>query len=153
PDGVDGDPEVQFDGQSKTLVINFGLPRLEDVPKVIEYKYVASRKQVKPVEMKPKEFDAFYDDVIHQIALRTIHEAFKTDLAFIDAVVFNGWVQGIDSKTGKPFISCILSCRASRQQFMGLDLALVSPKECVRGLKGITAGPLAMLAPVKPIME
>jgi restriction system protein len=36
---------------------------------------------------------------------------------------------------------------------MDLDLAHVSPKECIRGLKGITAGPLVMLAPVKPIME
>jgi restriction system protein len=36
---------------------------------------------------------------------------------------------------------------------MDLNLAYVSPRECVRGLKGITAGPLIMLAPVKPILE
>jgi restriction system protein len=36
---------------------------------------------------------------------------------------------------------------------MDLDLSYVSPKDCVRGLKGITAGPLIMLAPVKPILE
>jgi restriction system protein len=36
---------------------------------------------------------------------------------------------------------------------MDFDLAHVSPKECVRGLKGITAGPLIMLAPVNPILE
>lgn len=36
---------------------------------------------------------------------------------------------------------------------MDLDLAHVSPKECIRGLKGVTAGPLIMLAPVKPIMD
>jgi restriction system protein len=46
-----------------------------------------------------------------------------------------------------------LSCEASRKQHAELNLAHVSPKECIRGLKGITAGPLVMLAPVKPIME
>jgi restriction system protein len=36
---------------------------------------------------------------------------------------------------------------------MDLNLVHVSPKEVIRGLKGVTAGPLIMLAPVKPIME
>jgi restriction system protein len=113
-----------------------------------------SRKEIKPVEMKQKEFEAFYDDVIHQIALRTFHEVFVADYAQrVEAVVFNGWVRGIDRKTGNPFTSCVLSCEASRKQYAELDLAHVSPKECIRGLKGITAGPLVMLAPVKPIME
>src|SRR5262249_56072121 len=68
-------------------------------------------------------------------------------------MVFNGWVRGTDGKTGKAFTSCILSYEASRDPFLALDLAHVIPKECVRGLKGVTAGPLAMLAPVKPIMD
>jgi restriction system protein len=83
-----------------------------------------------------------------------MHEVFIADYSLaVEAVVFNGWVRGIDPKTGKPFTSCVLSCEASRKQFMDLDLAHVSPKDCIRGLKGITAGPLIMLAPVKPIME
>jgi restriction system protein len=154
PEGVPGEPDIQFDGASKTLVINFEVPRPCDVPNVLEFKYVVSKKCIKPVEMKQKDFDAFYDDVIHQIALRAVHEVFVADHAkVIQAAVFNGWVQGIDSKTGKPFTSCILSYEASREQFAGLDLAHVSPKDCVRGFKGLTAGPLAMLAPVKPVMD
>jgi restriction system protein len=154
PEGVTGDPDVQFDGHSNTLVINLWLPGLTDVPRVLEYSFIASRKAIKPVELKRKEFEALYDDIIHQIALRTVHEVFVADYATqVEAVVFNGWVRGTDRKTGKPFTSCILSCEAPRKQFMEFDLAHVSPKDCVRGLKGITAGPLAMLAPVKPIME
>jgi restriction system protein len=104
--------------------------------------------------MKQKEFQGFYDDVIHQIALRTVHEVFVADYSQrVEAVVYNGWVQGIDRQTGKPFTSCILSYEAPRKKFMDLDLKQVAPKECIRGFKGITAGPLTMLAPVKPIME
>ena len=154
PEPIAGEPDLRFDEASKTLIVNFCLPGPADIPNIIEHKYIASRKASKPVEMKPKEFEAFYDDVIHQVALRTIHEIFVADYTLVaEAVVFNGWVRGIDLKTGKPFTSCVLSCEASRKQFMDLNLAQVSPKECIRGLKGVTAGPLVMLAPVKPIME
>jgi restriction system protein len=154
PEPVAGEPDARFDEASNTLIVSFCLPGPADVPNIVEHKYVASRKAVKLVEMKQKEFEAFYDDVIHQIALRTMHELFVADyVGRAEAVVFNGWASGVDSKTGKPFTSCVLSCEASRKQFTDLDLAHVSPKECIRGLKGITAGPLVMLAPVKPIME
>src|SRR5262249_9997641 len=154
PDAIPGDPDVQFDEPSNTLIVNFWLPGIADVPNTVEHRYVASRRCINPVAMKAKEFEAFYDNVIHQIALRTIHEILAADYGLhVEAVVFNGWVRGVDGKTGKPFTSCILSCEAPRKVFVEFDLANVSPKDCVRGLKGITAGPLAMLAPVKPIME
>jgi len=47
--------------------------RLTDVPTGLEYTFVPSRKTIKSVEMKRKEFEAFYDDIIHQITLRTIY--------------------------------------------------------------------------------
>jgi restriction system protein len=154
PEPIAAEPDSRFDEASKTLIVSFWLPGPTAIPNIVEHKYVMSRKAVKTVEMKQKEFEAFYDGVIHQIALRTMHEVFVADYTRrIEAAVFNGWVHGIDPKTGKPFTSCVLSCEASRDQFMGLDLAHVSPKECIRGLKGITAGPLIMLAPVKPILE
>jgi restriction system protein len=154
PDDISFEAELQFDSPSKTLIFNCSLPKLADIPNIVEYRYVAARKAIKPIEMKAKEFEAFYDDVLHQIALRAVCQVFVLDYSEqIQAVVFNGWISGIDPKTGKEFTSCILSFDASRQKFMDLNLAHVSPKECVRGFKGITAGPLAMLAPVKPIMD
>ncbi len=154
PEPIAGEPDARFDEASNTLIVSFWLPAPADIPKVVEHKYVVSRKEINAVEMKQKEFEAFYDDVIYQIALRTFSEVFVADAAQrVEAVVFNGWVRGIDRKTGNPFTSCVLSCEASRKQYVELDLAHVSPKECIRGLKGITAGPLVMHAPVKPIME
>jgi restriction system protein len=154
PENISGDSRLQFDDPSKILVVNFCLPGLSELPNISEFRFIQSRRAIEPKEMKPKEFSAFYDDVIHQIALRTIREIFTSDYANqVHAVVFNGWVRGVDNKTGKPFTSCILSCEAPREEFMAFDLANVSPRECVRGLKGISAGPLSELAPVKPIMD
>ncbi|HJZ90366.1 MAG TPA: restriction endonuclease [Gemmataceae bacterium] len=154
PEGVSSDPDVLFDDVSRLLVINSWVPNPTDIPRIVEHRYIASRREIRPIEMKPKEFDALYDDVIHQIALRTVHEVLVADhAAQVGGVVFNGWVRGIDTKTGRPFTSCILSYQAPRQQFLDLDLTRVSPRECIRAFKGLTAGPLAMLAPVKPILD
>jgi restriction system protein len=154
PEPIKGELDVHFDESAKTLVTRFWLPLPSDLPSVVEHRFVAARKEIKPIQMKQKEAEQLYDDVIHQIALRSAHEIFVADYGgHVDAVVFNGWVHGVDRKTGKPFDSCILSYLASRSDFMAMDLAHVSPRECVRGLKGITAGPLMMLAPVQPIME
>jgi restriction system protein len=153
PDGVTGDPDVLFDEPSRTLVANFWLPHMSQVPNTVEYKFVIARKEVRRIEMKKADFQAFYDEILYQIALRTIYETFHGDYRrHVQAVVFNGWVRGLDPKTGKEFTSCVLSCHAPREQFEGFDLAHVSARECVRGLRGITAGPLAELAPVRPIM-
>ncbi len=154
PDGIEGEPDPAYDEESKILVIDFSLPSPTDVPNVVEYRYVASRKTITPVEMKAKDYAKFYDEVIHQLCLRTMHEAFTADYAnVVQTIVFNGRVSGIDPKTGSPFRSCILSCQATREKFLELDLTRVTPAECVRGLKGIGLSSLATLAPVTPILE
>jgi restriction system protein len=154
PRGFKKEFEVQYDPNSEIIVVSYELPQKDTFPKVVEYKYVASKKAVKKVEMKPKEFDAFYEDVLYQICLRTIHEIFEAvDAKNVKSVVFNGWIKGVDPKTGNDFHSCIISCQASREEFESYNLERVSPKECFRSLKGISAGPLAQLAPVRPIMD
>jgi restriction system protein len=154
PDGIAGDPDVLFDEPSRILVLNFWLPNPSQIPSILEHKFVAARKEIRQVEMKKADFQSVYDDIINQIALRTIHEVFSTDYAnHIQAVVFNGWIRGLNPETGKEFTSCILSCQAPRDKFREIDLTRASPRDCVRGLRGITAGPLAELAPVRPIMD
>ena len=154
PEGLERDYEVQHDPISETLVVSYELPPEESVPRTVQHKYVASKKAIDPVEMKQKEFDAHYEDILYQICLRTIHEIFES--VYVDAVksvVFNGWVSGVDSKTGNEYHSCIVSCQASRDEFESYNLGRVTPKDCFRNLKGLSAGPLAQLAPVRPIMD
>jgi restriction system protein len=146
--------EVIFDPQLETLQITCRLPNLEQVTSIKLYKFVASRKQIDPVPMKKTEFNDFYENVLYQICLRTIHKIFHSIyISQCNTVIFNGWVRGIDKETGNEFESCILSCRAERKEFESFNLRRVEPKECFRKLKGLSAGPLAALAPVQPIME
>lgn len=62
-------------------------------------------------------------------------------------------MSAIDPKTGNTFRNCIISIQAEREHFSNLNLAYVSARDCVAGLKGILASDLVNLAPVKPILQ
>jgi len=154
PEGYGKEVEAAFDLGSGIAVITMQLPNPVEVPRISGYKFVASRKAIDTIEMKQKEFDALYDSLIQQMALLTIHRIFsEAYTSALRSVVFNGWVTGVDRSTGNEFTSCILSVQAAREAFQSLNLERVDPKECIRSLKGLVAGPLAQLAPVRPIME
>lgn len=148
------DFDVAFDTNSGTAVVNMPFPTLDEVPRVTSYKFVKSRKAIDQVEMKQKDLESLYDSILQQIALLTISRIFRdASTPALQSVVFNGWVTGVDRKTGNDFTSCVLSVQAPRATFASLNLTRVDPKECIRSLKGLVAGPLAQLAPVRPILD
>lgn len=154
PEGFNQEFAVQYVPEAQTLLVDYHLPTPDDLPKVVQYRFVQSRKAVEPIEMKAKELETLYESVIYQIAIRTIHEIFESDYSGqVQAVVFNGWVSGIDAATGKDFSAYLVSCQTSREQFEDFDLSRVDPKETFKRLKGLVAGPLSQLAPVRPIMQ
>ncbi len=154
PEGYGKDCEVAFDAEGGTLVVSMPLPSPPEVPQVIGYRYVDSRKAIDAIEMKPKDADALYDSLIHQMALLTLYRVFtQVDTSVVQAAIYNGWVTSVDRATGKDFTSCIISVQAVRDEFQALNLERVDPKECIRSLKGLVAGPLAQLAPVRPILD
>lgn len=154
PEDYGRDFDVAFEESSGIAVVNMPLPTLDEVPRITGYRFVKARKAVEAIEMKPKEFEALYDALLHQMTLLVIHRIFReASSPILQSVVFNGWVTGVDRKTGNDFTSCIVSVQAPRETFESFQLDRVDPKECVRSLKGLVAGPLAQLAPVKPILD
>ena len=152
PEGFPREFGVQYRPEERTVVVDLELPSPEAVPRVVQYKYVASRKAVDEVRMKDRDFQGYYDSIVYQTVLRTIHEVFEGDYAGVyEAAVINGWVQGVDPATGKDFRSCIASCEADRERFLEMDLGRVEPEACFRQLKGLSASRLASLKPVAPI--
>jgi restriction system protein len=154
PVGMIKNFDAQYLSNTKTLLIEFDLPNPENIPNIIEYKFIQTRKEVISKSMKKNEFDEFYQEVIYQITLRTVYECFSADYAnTVELIVFNGWVHGIDTSTGQDFHSCIIILQTTKVEYLSLHLDKVVPKECFRNLKGINAGALSQLAPVRPILE
>ncbi|MBU4274958.1 restriction endonuclease [Patescibacteria group bacterium] len=154
PEVISVFPEVNYEPNAKVALVDMELPSDKQVPSVKEYKYVTSRKEIDEIKMGLKEFEAFYNNLIFQICLRTIHEVFEADYAkVVEVVVFNGWVQGIDGRTGKEFNNCIVSLQVTRDEFGEINLEMINPRDCFQHLKGVSAGSLINLSPIKPIME
>lgn len=152
PEGFPREFGVQYRPDERTVVVDMELPSPEVVPRVVQYKYVASRKAVDEVLMKDKDFQRYYDGIVYQTVLRTLHEIFEGDYVGVcGAAVVNGWVQGVDPGTGRDFRSCIASCEADREGFSEIDLSRVEPEACFRQLKGLGTTRLASLKPVAPI--
>jgi restriction system protein len=154
PESIELNYEVIYVEDRRTIIVNVDLPSPESIPKEIEFKYVQTRNEITSKEMKKADFQKLYDEIISQIALRTIHEVYESVYVdVVDFVVFNGYVDSIDKKTGNDFRACILSIQAEKEYFMGLNLKQVSSKDCISGLKGVLASEFINLAPVKPILN
>lgn len=154
PSDFEKDYEIEYKPNEKILIVAYNLPNTEKITNIEGYKFVKTKNEIRPVEMKKSAYEYFYENTIFNITLRTIHEVFEsTDEHVINMVVFNGFVTGIDPSNGKDFTNCIISLQVDRNEFENINLERIDSRECVRVLKGVFAGKLAQLAPVKPIMN
>lgn len=146
------DYNMSFDPAGGVLVLDYELPNKTALPHLKEVKYIATRDQIQEVPVSDAWLNRTYDEVLYQIALRSLHELFAADEAgILKSIVFNGWVHSIDRATGAEAHGCILSVQTSREEFSQINLALVDPKACFRKLKGVASSKLAELTPVRPI--
>ncbi|MEW6387866.1 MAG: restriction endonuclease [Thermodesulfobacteriota bacterium] len=146
--------EIEYIKEPKTLVVNYFLPTIDDIPKVIEIKYNKSKKEIQERHLSESERNRLYDNVLYMISLRTTYEIFKGDNSeYIDIVVFNGWIKGIDKSTGKDIQKCILSVQTQKDNFWGINLDKVDPKACFMHLKGVGSSKLHDLIPIAPILD
>ena len=146
--------ESEYEKESKTIVVNVHCPSQEKISKIKELRYQKSTDTIKEILFKEKEYDAIYDSALKQCALRTLHEIFESIYTdFIQIAVVNIWVTYIDPATGTDKTSCIMSISANRSEFEKIRLDRIDLDSCIKGLKGLIAGPLSNMAPVKPIMQ
>lgn len=154
PDLFPKDFELDYVPDNKTLIVEYQLPSLEEMPSLKEVKYIKSSDDFKESYLTESAQNKLYDDVIYMIALRSLHELFEADvIGALDAIVFNGWVKSVDKGTGQQIQPCILSMQVVRDEFLKINLHDVDPKECFRKLKGIGSSKLHGLAAIAPIMQ
>ncbi len=142
-----------YTSDTKTLVVEYELPRIEDIPSTKSVKYNKTQDQMIHTSISESALNKLYEDINYKICLRTIHELFASDSAqAMDSIVFNGYVDTIDKATGHKIRPCILTLHVSKSEFQRINLAEVDPKACFRKLKGVSASKLQALAPVAPLV-
>lgn len=153
PDYFPQEFDLDYNAETRILVVNYALPAPDALPSLGEVKYVASSDSFTEKHLSDAKAAELYDSVVYQATLRTIHELFEADaVGALAAVVFNGFVTAIDKGTGAQVTACIVSVNATRDQFLAINLERVDPKACFRQLKGVGSSKLHSIAPVAPIM-
>lgn len=146
--------DLDYDESAKTLIVDYKLPAPDEMPRLKSVKFVPSRGEFDEQYISDSQAAKLYDDVLYQVTLRTVHELYEADrIGVLDSIVFNGIVTAVDRASGKDVTSCVLSLRASREEFIQINLGMVEPKACFKSLKGVGSSKLHGLAAVAPIMQ
>lgn len=154
PDAFPKDFEIDYNEDNKIVVVEYILPVPEQIPTLVEVRYNATKKELKETFLSELQVAKMYDNAIYKITLRTLHELFEADQTnAIEAIIFNGWVNGINKATGKKVNNCIVSIQAKKGEFNEIDLKHVDPKTCFKNLKGVGSSKLSGIIAVQPIAQ
>jgi restriction system protein len=135
PDSFPREQRFQYSSSTKTLALDFELPNQTVLPDTKEVKYVATRSEFQKIPTSDLWIKKIYDELLYQIALRTMFELFQSDEAnMLVSVVFNGWVRSIDRATGVEVHACVMSMEARKDEFLAINLRHVDPKACYKKL-------------------
>jgi restriction system protein len=146
--------QLDYNDATKSLVVDYALPSPDALPTLIEVKFSPTKGEFTEKNLTAAQAAKIYDDVLYQVALRTLHELFEADQArALDAITFNGYVHSIDRATGNEVDACVLSVHTKRDEFLAINLANVDPKACFKQLKGVGSAKLHSVTPVAPIMQ
>ncbi len=139
--------------ESRQVVVEHLLPTLDIVPSVAEYSYVKAKDEIREKPRKKAEIKDLYETVIASTSLRIINEIFSSDAELVVAsLVLNGIVDTVNPATGESIRPCIVSVRASKDEFSKIVLSRIDPVACLRNLGSVSKKP-DELAPVRPIIE
>jgi restriction system protein len=154
PDLIHKDFEIDYNPDTKILIIDYMLPNIEAFPNIKEVKYIASRNELKETYQNAAFMEKLFDSTIYKLILRIIHEQFEADVInAVDAISLNGWVNYLNRATGKHEDVCIASIQVKKEVFNSIDLRNVDAKACFKNLKGVGSSKLAGITPVQPILS
>jgi len=154
PDTFPKDFDIDYNAVTKVLLVEYILPSPDQLPTLLEVKYIATKKELKETHLSETQLFKIYDITIYNITLRTLHELFEADQSCsIDAIVFNGWVSVTNKATGKIVKNCIVTIQVNKPEFSEIKLSNIDPKTCFKNLKGIGSSKLSGITAVQPIAQ
>lgn len=154
PDYFPQEFDIDYNYLNRTLIVDYSLPDISDLPTLKEVKYIATKDDYKESHITEAASRKMYDKLLYDITLRSVHELFEADaINAIDSIVFNGWVNTVNRATGNHENICILSLQTTKEEFMEINLRNVESKTCFKNLKGVGSSKLFSLTPIAPILR
>lgn len=146
--------DVGYLEASHQSLVEFQLPDVSAIPTLKGYKYTRSTKRITEVQRSPAQIKSTYAELVAQMTLLGIAFAFAADkYGLVETLVFNGYVDTIDPRSGQPSQPCLVSVRVTRDQFMKINLNQVEAQARLKHLSASVSKSPSELTPVRPILD
>jgi restriction system protein len=128
PEHFEVEHEASFEPATAELSLKVVVPGPDNIPTIKAHKYTRASDEITTVPLSQKEFKGRYANVIHQVALRTIHEVFEADRRnLFQAISLEVGTDAKNPATGKQEYVPFVAVSASRDRFIEIDLSAVVP--------------------------
>lgn len=120
--------ESSFDPTAAELTLRLTIPGPEAVPKTKAFKYTKSTDQITETQLSQKDMKDRYAGIVHQVALRSLHEVFEADRReIVRSISLELGAKTISPATGRETYVPFVAVAVERSAFAGLDLSSVVP--------------------------
>lgn len=138
-----------FDPSTAELVIRLRIPGPETIPTVKTYRYVKASDEIAPTAATQKDVRERYAGILHNVALRTLHEVFEADRrGLIQAISLEVGSDALNTATGHIGYVALLAAATTRQVFEEIDLSSVVPAATLEHLGATVSKNPQALTPI-----
>jgi restriction system protein len=150
PDVVD----IDFDQGNHLLHVIRALPPFDEMPTIKSYRVVKKDRELREQPLSDAARKRLYDGVVYQLALRTVYELFKGDIAnIVHSVDLRCVIDGYDPATGHPAQLVLAQLLVDRERLNCLRLENVDPEICFKNLGGNTNNRPSSLKPIEVLLD
>jgi restriction system protein len=135
PDLLSVEHDYEFDTETRELTLAVLISPPERLPAEKTYRYVKAKDEISATALAKKDLKDRYAGIVHQVALRTLHEIFEADRAGqIQTITLEVGTETRDPATGLERRIVFVGVAAERNSFMAFDLNNVVPSATLEHL-------------------
>lgn len=137
-----------FEPADAELTMRVLIPGPETIPRVKAYRYVKASDEIVSVAATQKDVRERYAGILHNVALRTLHEVFEADRrGLIRAISLEVGSEALNTGTGRIGYVPLIVAATTREAFEEIDLSAVVPTATLEHLGAtVSKNPQALTA-------
>lgn len=135
-----------FVPESAELTLQVSIPGPDLIPATKSYRYVKASDEITATALSQKDAKERYAGIVHQVALRALHEIFEADRRnIIQSISLDLGTNTINPATGNETYISFCAVAVSRETFEEFDLSAVTPAATLEHLgAAVSKNPLAL---------
>ncbi len=135
PDALDVCHECGFEPTTAELTLKVLITPPEKLDPAREYKARKGSGEIVRTELTKKAQKDRYESIVHQVALRSLHEVFEADRqALVRSIGLTVGSAAVDLATGNRATHVFVAVSVSRDAFLDINLAAVVPAATLKHL-------------------